>query len=197
MKTNLTKEQKETINKIVSKISTLKGSKFIGVNYISKTSGEVANHVVNTNCCYSNAVKKDLKILSNCKELDIQAITELGFHNELVTSAINKLKESFINNLSDDTRSNQSKAQTNNYYKINNALRYNLESGLLHINGLAISKQIIIKGEHKIVNSKELTKCQNAIKKHFNFSTIKYRNFIITPELLKHVKLNGETLTIE
>ena len=55
------KNQNALITKrIVSKFSTLNGASFVGIpEYTSKTTGEVANHVVNAGFSYGNAVEKD------------------------------------------------------------------------------------------------------------------------------------------
>jgi len=56
---------------------------------------------------------------------------------------------------------------------------------------MTINKSILVKGEYKQVNSRPLTIAQNAVKKYFDFSTAKYRNYIIEPNMLAGVALNG------
>jgi len=186
------------IKNIVSTFTNLNGTSFVGVKgYLSKTTGELSNHVINVNFSYGNAVARDLKALQSTKESDILAVIEKGFSKELVLKAIAKLSTSFINNQNKATQSNQSKAQENIYVKINNAMKLNIETGLIHLYAMGISKKVITKGTYKTVNSRELTLCQNAIKKYFNFSTSKYRNFIIDNNQLVSINISGEQLTVD
>lgn len=189
---------KQIIKMIVAMFSTLNGSKFVGVReYLSKTSGEVANHVVNVNFSYGNAVKKDLKALQCATKKDIQAIAKNGFSIELIEQAIAKLSTSFINNMNKETASNQSKAQNDAYIKINDCVKYCIETKEIMFYAMAISKKVIVPGTYKTVKSRELTLCQNAIKKHFDFSTSKFRQFIISKEHLSKVVSNGENYDLE
>ena len=184
---------KQTIKGIIGTFENLNGASFVGIKgYTSKSTGEVSNHVVNANFSYGNAVEKDLKKLQGATEKDIKAISEKGFSIELVNTAIAKLTQSFIKNQSKETASNQSKAQSDSYVKITNSIRLHLETGKISIYALSVSKDVIVKGEYKTVNSRELTKCQNAVKKHFNFTTAKFRNFLVNDEQLTGVNISGE-----
>ena len=184
----------KVIKNIVKKFSNLQGSTFVGIKgYQSTTSGEVANHVVNAGFSYGNAVKKDLTALQSATDVDIKAIAEKGgFTTELVKLAIENLTQSFVNNQNEDTKSNQSKAQTDTYIDITNGIKLNLTTGKLHIYAMAVSKVVLVEGTFKSVNSRELTLAQNAVKKYFDFSTTKYRNFIIDETMLSGVNMQGE-----
>lgn len=192
----MTKENALIVRQITQKFAALKGASFVAVKeYQSKTTGEIANHIINANFSYLNAVNTDLQALQNASDSDIEAIASKGnFTPELVKFAIQKLAESFEKNKNDETRSNQSKGQIDAYIPVTNSIKLNPQTGLLHIYALAISKQVIVAGEHKTVNSRELTLCQNAVKKYFDFRTAKYRNFIISPEMLSAVKISGELI---
>ena len=188
---------KKIVGKIAQQFKGMKSCQFVGIKeYTSTTTGEVANHVVLTNFKYGNAVKKDLKKLRTAKESDIKAIAAKGFPESLVEQAIEKLATSFENNMNKETASNQSKAQSDIYVKVNNAMKIHKETKQLYIYAMAISKQILVEGERKHVNSSQLTLCQNAVKKYFDFSTAKYRNFVVSPETLSGVNLNGESFEL-
>jgi len=189
----------KAIKAIVEKFATLEGAQFAGIKeYRSKTTNELANHVVIANFSYYNAVQKDLKALKEATTDDIAEIAKSGnFSTELVEQAINKLATSFENNLNPETQSNQSKAQSDAYLPVTNSIRYNFETGLFYIYALAVNKQVIEAGEYKSVNSRELTLCQNAVKKYFNFSTAKFRNFIIEAEQLTGVNIDGDKMTVQ
>lgn len=182
------------VTNIASQFKGLKSATFVGIKeYQSKSSGEIANHVVCANFSYKNAVKRDLKKLQKLTEKEKVTLSEkTGFGIELINQAIQKLSESFVNNLNPETQSNQSKAQQETFQKINGSMKIHKETKEVYIYGLAISKEIIQHGEHKTVNSRPLTLAQNAIKKELNFTTSKYRQFIVNPENLTGVNVNGE-----
>jgi hypothetical protein len=183
---------------IIAMFANLNGSSFVGIKgYTSSTTGEVANHVVNANFSYGNAVEKDLKALNGATDADVQAIAEkYGFAPELIKTAIIKLRDAFVKNQNPETASAQSVAQSDAYYPITNSIKLHIESGKIHIYALAVSKQVLVEGEYKSVNSRELTLCQNAVKKYFDFSTAKYRNFIVDPAQLSGVNINGEKFSL-
>jgi len=185
------------VKMIIAMFDNLNGSSFVGIKgYTSSTTGEVANHVVNANFSYGNAVEKDLKALKGATDADIEAIASKGFSVELVKTAIAKLADAFIKNQNPETASAGSVAQSDAYYPITNSIKLHIESGKIHIYALAVSKEVLVEGEYKSVNSRELTLCQNAVKKHFNFSTAKYRNFIVDPAQLSGVNINGEKFSL-
>ena len=183
---------------IVSLFANLKGASFVGIKgYKSSTTGEVANHIVIANFSYGNAVEKDLKALDNATNEDVQAIAnKSSFTVDLIKVAIAKLAESFRKNMNPETASAQSLAQQNAYINISPCIKLHIETGKLHIYALAHSKQVLVEGEYKIVNSRELTLCQNEVKRYFNFSTAKYRNFIVNPDQLSGVNINGEKIVL-
>jgi len=201
---NLNSQLSQTeINKIVklvvSHFSDLKGAKFVGIKeYRAKSSNELANHVVNANFNYGNAVQKDLNSLETLKATDLESISEsTSIPSTVILDAVNALKTAFINNQNKETASNQSTAQTDLYLPITNSIKLNLTTGKLHIYALAISKTVLEAGTYKIVNSRQLTIAKNAVKKYCNFSTAKYRNFIIDEKYLSSVNISGENITVK
>lgn len=195
---NLSTSQKREIKRLLNKFKNLKSTSFISVKeYQSSTSGEIADHNILVNFDYGNAVKKDLNKLNNATVTDINKIATAGeFKKDLVLFAINKLKTSFEKNLNKETKSKGSNAQNDAYYPITKAVRLHLESGKLFIYGMTQSKKVIVKGTYKPVNSRELTLCQNKIKKYFNFSTAKFRQYAINPVQIDAVKLAGDIFEI-
>jgi hypothetical protein len=188
----------KVVKQLVKNFSEINGALFVGIReYEAKTSGEVANHVVNANFNYGNAIIKDMKKLQNATNKDIMDISvDFNIETELIQKAIDKLLTSFINNQNKETQSNQSKAQENAYIHVTNSIKMNKETKNFHIYALSINKSILVKGEHKKVNSRPLTIAQNAVKKYFNFTTSKYRNFIIKPDMLTAVAIKGKTIDL-
>ena len=187
------------VKQVVKQFSELKGAKFIGIReYRAKTSNELANHVLNANFNYGNAVEKDLTSLMALNVIDIDTISDnTGIPSTIILDAVNALITSFEKNQNKETQSNQSKAQNELYLPITSSIKLNLTTGLLHIYALAVSKQIIEKGEYKTVNSRQLTLAKNAIEKYCDFTTAKYRNFIIDKKYLSTLKISGETLSLK
>lgn len=192
MKTLLTNIE-QLIKAIIALFVQFNGTTFVGLTYTNKN-GEVAKHVVNVGFSYANAVKKDLQKLQGA---NIENLSKaINYPIELVQTAVNKMIDSFVNNQNEETQNNQSKAQKDSYIHIPgvNGVKINKETKQIHIYAMAIYKEVIVKGEYKPVNSRELTLCQNEIKKHLNFTTAKYRNFIVTPDQLH--KLNASKLSL-
>lgn len=185
-------------NKFNDIIETVARPTFVGIqNYLSSTSGELANHVILCNFSYKNAVLRDLSKLQNCNISDVETIAKnSGLSIDLINEAIEKMKTSFINNMNKETASAQSLAQKDTFTVISDAVKVHNETKQIYIYGLAVAKKVIEKGEYKSVNSRPLTIAQNEVKKYFNFSTDKYRQFIVNPENLSSVKINGLELDI-
>jgi len=143
------------VKQVVKQFSELKGAKFIGIReYRAKTSNELANHVLNANFNYGNAVEKDLTSLMALNVIDIDTISDnTGIPSTIILDAVNALITSFEKNQNKETQSNQSKAQNELYLPITSSIKLNLTTGLLHIYALAVSKQIIEKGEYKTVTA--------------------------------------------
>lgn len=191
------------VKRIVEKFSELNGTSFVGIpEYTSGTTNkkcivpEVANHVINAGFSYGNAVEKDLKALKGATDKDVQAIAKKGFSPELVKIAIAKLTASFEKNQNPETASAGSQAQKDAYIQITPSVKYHIESGKLHIYGLAVQKKVIVAGVYEPTNSRELTLCQNEVKKYFDFSTSKFRQFIVDENTLTGVKMKGESFEL-
>ncbi|MCK9544843.1 MAG: hypothetical protein M0R03_22750 [Novosphingobium sp.] len=191
------------VKRIVSKFSELNGTSFVGIpEYTSGTSNkkcivpEVANHVINAGFSYGNAVEKDLKALKGATEKDVEAIAKEGFTPELVKIAIAKLTQSFENNQNKETASAGSLAQQDAYIQITPSVKLHVETGKLHIYGLTVQKKVIVKGVYQPTNSRELTLCQNEVKKYFDFSTSKFRQYIVDENTLTGVKIKGESFEL-
>ena len=188
--------REESVKRIIAKFILLNGSNFVGIRGYENSKGEVANHVVIADFNYGNAVEKDLAKLQGATEADIQNIAKEGFSADLVKQAIQKLADSFIKNSNPETASNQSIAQKDTYTKVTNSIKIHNETGQIYIYALGHSKVVVQKGEYKEKNSRELTLAQNAVKKYFDLTTAKYRNFIVDENQLESVRITGDTITL-
>lgn len=179
------------VAKIVAMFAQLNGTSLVGIReYESKSTGEVCNHVVNANFSYGEAKKRDMAKLANATKADLLAIAEkakVAF--EVVEQAIAEMQT---------TSKKRSEAQKDAYIPITNAIKLNKESGLLHIYAMAMWKsEPIVQGVFKEVNSRPKTIAKNVAKKYFNLATAKYRNFIVHPDMLSEVAINGEVLGLK
>lgn len=191
---------KKSIKNLVESmiLTTNNKSQFTGLEYTNKL-GETAQYVININVSYTNAVNKDIAALKNITSTQIEEIKSKNelFTTEMIEKNVAALLESFINNQNKETASNQSIAQNSAYINITPCLKYNFETGLLYLYGSKVFKRVINPIEYKKVNSKIDTLCKKQIKQVLNFSTEKYKQFIITPEQLKRVKMSGSEWVLE
>jgi len=179
------------IAQIVAKFAQLNGTSLVGIReYEAKSSGEVANHVVNANFSYGEAKKKDMAKLANATKADIEAIAnEAKVGIEVVEEAIAEMQT---------TNEKKSQAQKDAYIPITNAIKLCKESGLLHIYAMAVWKsEPIVEGVYKVVNSRPKTIAKNVAKKYFNLRTAKYRNFIVHPDMITEVAINGDVIGLK
>lgn len=196
MNTNDKKQIKNLVENMILNVAD--GSKFTGLEY-TNAKGETAQYVVNINVSYTNAVKKDIAALQNITSTQIEEIKSKNelFTTEMIEKNVAALLESFINNQNKETASNQSIAQNSAYINLTPCLKYNFETGLLYLHGAKISKKVIVPIEYKKINSRIDTICKNTIKSVLGFSTEKYRQFTITPDQLKRVKMSGSEWVLE
>ena len=176
---------------ILAKFADLKGTSLVGIReYESKGSGEVANHVVNANFSYGEAKKKDMETLAAATKADLLAIAEKAkVAYEIVVEAIAEMQT---------TNKKRSEAAKDAFIPITNAIKLCKESGLLHIYAMAIWKsEPIVEGTFKTVNSRPKTIAKNVAKKHFNLRTAKYRSFIIHPDMISEVAIDGDVIGLK
>jgi len=191
------------VKMIVELFGSLNGTSFVGIRgYEAKTTGEISNHVVIANVSYGNAVKHDLNALRNAVHSDFVAIVKRLADKGIETTVTNvfelcnKLATSFENNQNAETASAGSLAQQDAYIQISDCIKYNPTTEMLYIYAAAHSKTVLVEGTKKSVNHGTNTLIQNEIKYYFNFKTTKYRNFILHPDQLSGVKINGESVEL-
>jgi len=188
---------------IITLFGNLNGTSFVGIRgYEAKSTGEIANHVVIANVSYGNAVKHDLQALRAAVHSDYEKIVKACSLKGIVTNVttvfelVNKLATSFENNQNSETASTGSQAQNNAYIRITDCIDYNPTTEQLYIHAAAHSKVVLVEGTKKSVNHSTNTLIQNEIKKYFEFKTTKFRRFVLHPDQLSGVKINGETVEL-
>lgn len=188
----------KAVKKIIKNFTEIDGGLFVGIREYQNKANEIANHVINVNFSYNNAVINDIKKLQNATEKDIVNIArQFNIEVDLVKKAMDKLLNSLINNQNKETASNQSKAQNDSYISICPSIKIHRETRNFYIYGLRVSKNVLVEGEYKKVNHRPLTVAQNAIKKYFDFTTAKYKNYIVAPDKLKAVASNKNLIQLK
>lgn len=143
-------------------------------NYISQNN-ETSNVLINLGVDYGRA-----------KDKDVKRLTKTTYNEPILEEA----RQSVINSLVKPSET-ISDGQKDAYVNLIKGLKIHKETGQLYIWGFLRNKQVIAKGEYKVVKSKPLTLAKNEIKKQL--STSKFRQYIITPE---NVEIQGNKLII-
>jgi hypothetical protein len=186
------------MKKLINKFASLKGASFISINnYLSTTSGELANHTVNVNISVMNAKLADLQTLKACTDADLKKISRVtNIDLNTLKLSLSEMLESAEKNTSvnPEDHTNASKAQADAYVHITPAIRLHKDTLQIHIFGQAIKKEVIVEGEYKHVNSSAKTLGKKAIKKYFDLKADKFRDFILgNADMLK---VAGDTILI-
>lgn len=189
---------KNLIKNLIRKFQSLCGAKFISVNnYVSSTTGEVANHVINVNISVKNAKESDLQALKSLTLTDLSVISNASkIALDVLKTSLAEMLLSAEKNLSANVEdhTNQSKGQNDAYVHITPAIRIHLETMTLHIFGQAINKKILVEGTYKTVNSSPKTLGKKAITKYCDLKAPKFRDFILGNA--DNLKINGEVIEI-
>lgn len=180
---------------------TINGTSFVGVRYYENSKGEVSNQTVLAGISYMNVLKHDLDALIINKDKVIADLSK-KHDNDLVEKAYAKVLTSLNKRLASedvkeqlreqgDATIKQSDAQIDAYEKLAKGVKRHKDSDEIHVFGLVIRKEVIIKGEYTTTNSRELTIVQNKIKKACGFKQGKYRTFKFNKA---EIRLQGVTL---
>jgi hypothetical protein len=170
-------------------INSVKGTTFLGVRNYENSKGEVSNYVLLVGISYENLLKKDFQALKD-NQHNIFESKELSskFGADLIKKSYQNLYDSLEKRLSDEQKKQElreqgdktirlSDAQSDAYTTIDKGMRLHNDTNKIQIFGLVIGKKVIKKGEYKEVNSRQMTICQNMIKKICGFKQAKFRTF--------------------
>ncbi len=163
-----------------------KGARFIGFTY-TNAEGETAKRVINIGVSYENMLKKDIALLPSLAHIASPLYSETDWND-----AKAELAESLRKSLAGESTP-RSEGQHDAYLPIAVGLRWHIGNSELHITGVSHSKEILVAGTYKTVNSKPKTLAKNAIKKSLRSN--EYRTFKVT-NLSGELKVNGEIIEI-
>lgn len=201
-------EKKQKVNveaikmQIVSKFTKMGKGQFVGFSKYENRNGEIANHIVNCNFYYEKAKKEDYEVkLSNMTEEQAKHIVSfLNEKDDMIkeentsVEEVMTVKDSMLDRYYNPKKKTQK--QLDAYTNIEGTtLKIHNDTGKVHAYALAVSKTVLQEGEYKKVNSRRNTRIQNAIIKELDFTTAKFRQFIVDPDNVEKVSLTGETLS--
>ncbi len=186
------------MKKLINKFQSLKSASFISINnYLSTTTGEISNHVINVNISLVNAKTSDLQALKNMSEANLLTVSNTSkIAVDILKISLQEMLNSAEKNLSAniEDRTAQSQAQTDTYFHITPAIRLHKETLMIHVFGQAISKVVLVEGEYKPVKSSDKTLGKKAITKFLDLRAGKFRDFILGNA--DSLKVSGETIDL-
>lgn len=175
----------------VSELSKIRpSSTFLALNEYKNSHGEVADYGIVFHVSYQSILERSVVELGAYipeNEIESQAKDELIKSYE---SSLERLKSKPQEELEDAYT--HFKDDSGNYVK---GIKLHKESNTLHIYGVVNTKKIIVPGTYKEVKSKEITVAKNKLTKNLPIS--KWRQFKITPDQVKSIKVEKLELTTE
>ena len=182
---------------IMAKIIMTPKGQFIGFKEYTNNSGEVANHVVNCNFDYGKAKQSDIEKLERVSDSNINAIVKSLNDKEYfltqptnfeeVKGVVDSLLDSMVN------PKPRTKKQEESYINIEGTtLKIHVETETIHAYSLGVQKTILVEGEYKPKNSYRKTRIQDAVKRHLGFTTLRFKQFKLTPNKVSKVAVRGE-----
>jgi hypothetical protein len=191
------------INSLINKFNSLNSPSFVGLTNYKNDNGQIADYQILVNFEYYKAKLRDAKILSNLLESDfikakknwIEKYPESRYKLdiELLKQATEKEFISLTNNSNKKTKTNASKGQEEAYVHITPCMKLHIETKKLFIFAFEISKTIKVAGTYIERDSEAITVARNYIKKFFNLSTAKYRNFSVENQNLEKINIDHAT----
>ena len=172
---------------LIETLMNYKGIGFISLQYRNKE-GELSKRLINLGARIENAKNDDLKTITNgIHHIISDKYTKSDFDNALM-----EIKQSLI--IPNKTRSNGQKNAYITLNKENGSVKYNINTKEVYLFGKSEKKEIIEKGQYKIVKSSPKTLAKNDIKKHLK--TAKFRTFILK-NVCGTVKINKQIIVVD
>ena len=191
---------KNSFGRFLDKFRNLNGAKFIGINnYLSVSTHEIANFILNVNISIENAKKTDYERLMNCNKKDLKTISlSSGIAVEILTQSLAEMLTSATKNLSPDLkdRTAQSQAQTAAYVQLAPGVKLHTDTLEVHVFGQLIKKDLVKVGDNykNPPNSSDKTLGKKAITDHLDLRAGKYRTFVLGNA--DSLQVTGETIEI-
>lgn len=176
---------KETLDRLKSMAEQ---AQFVGFQYKTKETGEVARHTLIVGVSYDEQIRRSITALELLKatlrsELEIQAYEELlkSFQNTLSCHAVSEYNPRYT--------------KADAYVDICRNLKYCLSTGVINVSGIQHAKRLIEPGTYKKVNSRPLTIAKNNLRDQLPVS--RWREYCVSGENLQVARLQGVELVLD
>jgi len=179
LNSELSNEAKRVIEILTNKLPKVVG--FVSVRNYENKAGEIANHKFNVGAKLSNAKAKDIKTLN---DLDVTTLNSIVTVDSIT---LEKARLELIKALITPNKT-RSDAQINAYTIISNGVKVHNTTGDVYVFGKKVAKDVLKKGEYKVVKSRPLTIAKNELRK--DMESAKYRQFIIKADKIKETDGN-------
>jgi hypothetical protein len=173
------------MEKFISKLASLrKSSTFLTLKGYRSETGEVADYSLVFNMSYKNALRRSIL------ELD-----KFIPSNPLEETAKKELMHSFSKSLSSSNEEKHYEQVKDGDGNVIKGIKIHKESGTLHLYGLIVHKKVIMPGEKKIVNHKELTVIKNKLRA--NLPVSKFRQFKLLADQLDTISVDKKSFNLD
>lgn len=182
---------KNLIAEITKALTSIQGNRFVSLTYLSKSSNELARHVINVGFSYHAAVEKSVT------ELEILMAENVATWNADYKVAADKIMASLRKTLAAHAVGEQNDDYTKKgqYIPIAAGVNVNTTDNTIQLFGLTHTKTVLVEGTFKTVNSSPVTVARRKIEKMLTVG--KFREFALDLSQVAQVKVNGDTLEME
>lgn len=173
----------------ITKTNNINGVSFVSLrNYVSSTTGEVANIIVNMGKnLYKNACAKDLKAIQNASVTDLYTEFCAKGNNidfTVFQKAFNEVYNSVVpvgeKCIDGTTKVQNAYSKAHDVYDVvNNCVKVHKEKNRLYLYGLSVKKEVLVEGDYPSRNKQKKTICKDFIKKALEFKSTKFRYYIV------------------
>lgn len=173
---------------LLEALATMSGAKFASFVYVAQPSGprltvEVARHLLILGASTENLYRRDLETLEALE----------GTFTGLQIAAAARIRASREESLAKGVGNNSAYTGADAYAMTAiKGVKVHLETGNLHVSGLTMRKDVIVKATYRKVNSKPETIAKQEVEAML--PSAKYRQFRLDGVTV--AKLNGDTLEI-
>lgn len=171
------------IQVLIDTLSKIKNPSFVRIYNYQNDEGEISNYTINMGVNYGNAKESDIGFLADT----VNFVNGFKTPKTLVEQARIEMLASRMN-----PSNKRSIAQSDAYVTVASNIRVHRETGRVLIYGFVMSKDVLIAGVYKSVNSKPLTLAKKEIEEQLK--TSKFRQFAF--DKLQSVKVKGTEIII-
>lgn len=185
-----------TLRKLIKELGRYQGARFISLLYKAKGTGELARHTLLLGVNLGKAYKRDLafyrgKLAWLTRGMAQDDARRLSPQVQACQELVDSFKESLTKGIGNNSR------YTCKGVYLNTALpsvKVHIDKGELHLTGFTRGKVILEAGTYPTVKSSPKTIAKDLLRK--GARTGYFRQYVLNPDNLQKVALNGNVLTI-